>query len=517
MTKISKIISAAERIVVSPTSDLVRIKAEILVSKNAVRRVSNMLRTYVLINYKSQQYIADNHIINHSYQSAIYRKDHSEETGLSTIQHLLFLLSHSRKDKKSLSFFYVDQSWEDNKEGSAGPLNQIHAKSCSNMNEFNCHPEEPLQLNAFESMEKTRDRFFGCILGGAVGDALGAPVEFMQRDEIILRFGAEGIHKFALSFGGIGTITDDTQMTLFTAEGLIRGWVHQCFYGTADYGSITSHAYLRWLQTQGETLSCDIDFAADEQGWLIQQTELHNRRAPGITCISSLKSMTSLGRLAMNESKGCGGVMRVAPVGLFASRLSDQLSAHDCFRLGADLAALTHGHPTGYLTAGVLSVLILLLVSGESLRDALSHGRKILVEMPNHEETLRALDLAVELASTNTPTEKAINQLGRGWIAEEALAISIYCALVCKNLEQGVILAVNHDGDSDSTGAITGNLLGALHGIKSIPEEWLNQLELGDVLREVADDLFSFRNWDIGSTGKNSALNQNIWWKYPGF
>ena len=365
--------------------------------------------------------------------------------------------------------------------------------------------------------EKIRERFLGCLLGGAAGDALGAPVEFMQRNEIIAHFGAEGIVNFALSFGGIGTITDDTQMTLFTAEGLIRGWVHQCFYGTADYGSITSHAYMRWLQTQGETPSCDIDFAADEQGWLIEQSKLHNRRAPGITCISSLKSMTALGELAANESKGCGGVMRVAPVGLFASQLRDQLSAEDCFRLGANLAALTHGHPTGYLTAGVFSVLILLLVSGESLNDALSHGRKILVEMPNHEETLRALDLAVELASSNTPTEKAINKLGRGWIAEEALAIAIYCSLVCENFKQGVALAVNHDGDSDSTGAITGNLLGALHGIKSIPEEWLNQLELVDVLREVADDLFSFRNWDIGSTGKNRALNQNIWWKYPGF
>lgn len=365
--------------------------------------------------------------------------------------------------------------------------------------------------------EKIRERFLACLLGGAAGDALGAPVEFMQRNEIISRFGAAGIENFALSFGGIGTITDDTQMTLFTAEGLIRGWVHQCFYGTADYAAITSHAYLRWLQTQGDTPSCDIDFAADEQGWLFSQANLHHRRAPGITCISSLKSMTSLGDLATNESKGCGGVMRVAPVGLFAAQLHDQLSANDCFLLGSNLAALTHGHPTGYLTAGFFSVLIFFLVRGESLNDALSHGRKILVEMPNHEETLRALDLAVELASTNTPSEKAIIQLGRGWIAEEALAISIYCALVCENFKQGVVLAVNHDGDSDSTGAITGNLLGALHGIKAIPEEWLNQLELADVLSEVADDLFSFRNWDIGPIGKNSELNQKIWWKYPGF
>src|SRR2546426_12819573 len=113
--------------------------------------------------------------------------------------------------------------------------------------------------------------------------------------------------------------------------------------------------------------------------------------------------------------------------------------------------------------------------------------------------------------------DEAIARLGQGWIAEEALAISIYCALVARNLKQGVVLAVNHDGDSDSTGSIAGNLLGAMHGAKGIPKEWLESLELREVISELAEDLYAFRDWEIGEYSKNEELNQRIWRKYPGF
>ena len=115
------------------------------------------------------------------------------------------------------------------------------------------------------------------------------------------------------------------------------------------------------------------------------------------------------------------------------------------------------------------------------------------------------------------PHEEAIARLGQGWIAEEALAISIYCALVARNFKHGVILAVNHDGDSDSTGAIVGNLLGAMHGVKTIPAEWLEPLELRDVITELAEDLYAFKDWAIGEYSDNEELNQRIWRKYPGF
>jgi len=360
-------------------------------------------------------------------------------------------------------------------------------------------------------------RFEGCLLGGAVGDALGAPVEFMKRNEILRRFGPKGIVAYVPAYGGLGTITDDTQMTLFTAEGLLRGWVRGCFKGITTYPGVTAHAYLRWLQTQGERSRCKIDYGADEPGWLFQQRALHHRRAPGNTCLSALRAMPSFGEPARNDSKGCGGVMRVAPVGLFAWHFRNKQSPQEVFNLGTELAALTHGHPTGQLTGGVLAVLTLALADGATLPDALTTAKACLRREPGHEETLDAIELAEELATGDMPHVEAIARLGQGWIAEEALAIAIYCALVARNFKHGVILAVNHDGDSDSTCAIAGNLLGAMHGAKAIPDEWLEPLELRDVITELADDLYAYRDWEIGEYVENDALNQRIWQKYPGF
>ena len=90
-----------------------------------------------------------------------------------------------------------------------------------------------------------RSGFRGCLLGGAVGDALGGAVEFMRLGQIRQRFGPGGIRDYAGAYGRVGAITDDTQMTLFTAEGLIRGLVRERCQGTTDYSSVVANAYLR--------------------------------------------------------------------------------------------------------------------------------------------------------------------------------------------------------------------------------------------------------------------------------
>jgi len=94
-----------------------------------------------------------------------------------------------------------------------------------------------------------------------------------------------------------------------------------------------------------------------------------------------------------------------------------------------------------------------------------------------------------------------VEALGEGWIAEEALAIGLFCALVARDFEHGVLLAVNHGGDSDSTGSIAGNLLGLVYGEAGIPDRWLRRLELREVVAQVADDL-----WDcFGDPAKPRA------------
>jgi ADP-ribosylglycohydrolase len=358
-------------------------------------------------------------------------------------------------------------------------------------------------------------RFRGCLLGGAVGDALGAPVEFLGRSEILERFGPDGITAYAPAYGGLGRITDDTQMTLFTAEGLLRAHVRGTYRGGASYRGVTAHAYARWLRTQSIEPARALATHELESGWLYQQPELHDRRGPGNTCLEALRTMQSPGDLARNDRKGCGGVMRVAPVGLFTWNDGEPQDPRRAFGLATELAALTHGHPTGSLTAGVLAVLVLALVDGATLEDALGVARAILLDQPGHDETLQALDKARALAAAGMARHAAIAQLGQGWLAEEALAIAIYCALVAEDLREGVVLAVNHDGDSDSTGALAGNLLGAMHGADAIPPEWLAPLELRDVITEIADDLHAYRGWPLGE-GADPHASERIWRKYPG-
>ena len=360
-----------------------------------------------------------------------------------------------------------------------------------------------------------RQRFLGCLLGGAVGDALGAPVEFMKRSEILRRFGPDGITAYAPAYGGLGTITDDTQMTLFTAEGLLRGWVRGAFRGITSYPGVVAHAYLRWLQTQGERSMCDIAFTGQNPGWLIGQGALHARRAPGNTCVLALREMTELGAPARNDSKGCGGVMRMAPVGLFAQRFAQPPQV--TFDLGTELAALTHGHPTGALTAGVFAVLIQAACGGASWANALDLAKACLRAAPDYHETLVAIERAEFLAASGRAPHEAIAELGQGWVAEEALAIAIYCTLVSTDFMHGIVLAVNHDGDSDSTGAMVGNLLGAMHGVDAIPASLLAQLELREVIAELAGDLYDVPGLNVGEYSTDQELNQRILNKYPGF
>jgi ADP-ribosylglycohydrolase len=360
-----------------------------------------------------------------------------------------------------------------------------------------------------------RERFRGCLLGGAVGDALGAPVEFMSHAEILRTFGSGGITGYVPTYGGIGRITDDTQLTLFTAEGLLRAWVRGCVKGVASVPDLTRQAYLRWLRTQHEGPVPTVDARVPLDGWLIRHRQLHSRRDPGNTCLGALRDARVHEGPARNNSKGCGGVMRMAPVGLFLWMPETNQAPRHAFQLATELAAITHGHPTGQLAAGAFAVLILGLVDGAGLPEAIAIAKAELVRHAHHEETLRAIEQAEILARSDLSQAAALGNLGHGWVAEEALATSIYCALVAPSFREAVRLAIHHDGDSDTTGSITGNLCGALHGVSAIPEEWLEPLELRHVITEIADDLHDYRDWDLGGHSKTATLNARIWGKYP--
>jgi ADP-ribosyl-[dinitrogen reductase] hydrolase len=350
-----------------------------------------------------------------------------------------------------------------------------------------------------------RSRFRGCLLGGAVADALGAPVEFMDLEEILRIFGEQGICGYAPAYGKLGAITDDTQMTLFTAEAVLSAHLASALQSQEpDFFRAGAASYARWLMTQENSRL--ISSGNQKVSWLLQQKKLFTRRAPGTTCLSALQASRGKVSRANNESKGCGGVMRIAPLGMyFAHSLNRERNREhvlsNLFATGKDLAAITHGHPSGFLSAGTLAVIVSLVLTGTSLADAIQAAKEFLRQHPSHKETLAAVEKAEALAKSRPRDRAALRELGKGFVAEEALAIGIYCALGAKNFEDGIILAVNHSGDSDSTGTITGNLLGAAAGVEAIPDRWLAPLELRSTIEAIADDLAAFPDWRLRSEG----------------
>ncbi|MFI6333888.1 ADP-ribosylglycohydrolase family protein [Streptomyces sp. NPDC050535] len=333
-----------------------------------------------------------------------------------------------------------------------------------------------------------RARVRGCLLGGAIGDALGYPVEFDSLERIRTTHGAQGVTGLVPDGDGVlGRVSDDTQMTLFTVEGIQQAHARERLKGIGGgWSRLVRWAYGRWLDTQTKTGP-----DSDVHGGLAAQSWLYARRAPGNACLSGLQHqdfvpdpMAELGPPGPvnSASKGCGAVMRSAPFGL------TRTSAGTAFGMAARCAQMTHGHPTGYYASGALAAIVTHLVSGDSLEGAVLRTLRLLARHPGHEETTAALTRALDLASEGAPSAERLESLGAGWIAEEALAIGVYSALATPEVTDALLLSVNHSGDSDSTGSLCGNLLGALHGDHGLPHEWLERIEGRTTITVLADD-----------------------------
>ncbi|MBE7708334.1 MAG: ADP-ribosylglycohydrolase family protein [Cyanobacteria bacterium SIG27] len=322
-------------------------------------------------------------------------------------------------------------------------------------------------------------RFEGCLLGGAIGDALGAPIEFSKYIGIQKEFGKKGVQGFE-SFQGFKTdITDDTQMTMFTADGLISS------SDTQNEEIILKHifeSYKKWIITQESK-----NIPKNTKGWLANNDKLYSRRSPGVTCISSIKS-GAYGSMEcpINDKKGSGGLMRVAPIGLKYYK-----DPEFAFKIACKCAAMTHGNPDGFLPAGVFAGIIAYLTQGEDLNTAILKASEILIKYKNHQNTLEKITFAKQQLDIDSKDPFAIAKIGKGWVADEALGIAIYCALKYENdFTNGIIASINHGGDSDTTGAITGNILGAKLGAETIPENWIKNICLSDEIKMLSSDLF---------------------------
>lgn len=350
-----------------------------------------------------------------------------------------------------------------------------------------------------------RSRFRGCLLGGAVGDALGYPIEFQNETEIFRRFGNSGIRELSQA-GKPALISDDTQMTLFAAEGIMIGDVWA--------------AYREWLGTQGDVSRMD---PSHPKTRLFGVPRLHARRAPGNTCLSAIRDNAHGGSFLkpLNNSKGCGTVMRAAPYGLCVNAAhaygDGQIGVYKKASLDA---VLTHGHPMAILSSNALAQVIYAIA-----QHGTSPGSRLetVLEDPNvvhapaaavtpagaacEKEFAAGVRKAVRLALDDSVSDLAgIHALGAGWVAEEAFFIAAFCAVrYQEDFAAAIRASVNHSGDSDSTGAICGNILGAWLGEDAVREAFdLRDLELADEILRVADELYDYQD-NLGTSPSAAA------------
>lgn len=351
----------------------------------------------------------------------------------------------------------------------------------------------------------------GCLLGGAIGDALGYQIEFKQgiRDKQVTRFE----HDF-------GIISDDTQMMLFTANALLWRYTRGVCRGiTMPSAESVRHGYLDWLDTQTDQR------AHESISWIKEIPELNRRRAPGNTCLSALLSTlhdNQIGTIAkpINNSKGCGTVMRIAPCGVMTE------DPHEAGKLAAECAAITHGHPLAIIPSYVCAAMISLLIHHNATIEKavmtslnlIRKNRKLfnvkahVFEKDDIDVFVDLITKAIDLSKQNVTDTDAIKMLGQGWVADEALAIAIYaCLKYSDSFEDAVICAVNHDGDSDSTGVIAGNIIGAALGVSKIPPYYADRVELKNVILEISDDIIKAKDESFDIYQDNKWLQKYLY------
>jgi ADP-ribosylglycohydrolase len=307
-----------------------------------------------------------------------------------------------------------------------------------------------LTLNAGDRLEETA---LGMIYGVALGDALGAPVEFEMLSRIREEYGPRGIQELPEP----ARFTDDTQLTLALAEALVAA-------GHLDLGAVME--------------AVSREFVA----WLHSQEDPRNVRSPGGSCLYGARQLAAGApwwQSGKPNSKGCGAAMRVAPVGYLYQHDLPKLR-----RVAADTAIATHHHPAAQVAA-VAAAFLVKLALDRMPPEGFVAALKGEISGQN-----RSVDLALkrlEEALAMTSSDAALEHIGEGWVAEEAVLAALYCFLQAPGDFRMVIrLGANTQGDSDSIASIAGGISGAFLGIEALPRDWVARIEKSAYLADVA-------------------------------
>jgi len=299
-----------------------------------------------------------------------------------------------------------------------------------------------------------KSKFRGALLGTAVGDALGAPVEGRSMEKVRSVYGEEKVWTMVN-----GRYTDDTEMMIGVAESLIR---------------------IRGFN------------GADMARTFIQNFDVKRGYGPGST--GALRMIregenwdTASKKLFGGEgSYGNGAAMRIAPVGLFYYDDTDALR-----EAAYKSSMITHSHELGKEGAALQAFAVALAVRGQ--KEGMLSELEAFVQNNVYKEKIRLIGLLLEKAP---PTKKeVIAKLGNGMAAFNSVPTAIHSFLHAGSFEEGVVSAVSLGGDTDTIGAMSGAISGAYYGDSAIPREWVKQLEAGEkgksYIRMLAEKLYN--------------------------
>lgn len=298
-----------------------------------------------------------------------------------------------------------------------------------------------------------QNRYRGALLGLAVGDALGMPLEFMPPGTFTPITGLIGGGRFNLS---PGQWTDDTSMALCLAESLI----HCTEFSPADQ----MDRYARWYK-EGYLSSTGTCFDIGNT----VRTALDSYIRTGQPVAGSKNSRTA----------GNGSIMRLAPVPLrYAANPRLAIS------LAADSSRTTHAAAETVDGCRYLAALIIGALLGQNKVTLLTNHYSPLLEGWSRPLSTKIADIAAgSYKSKNPPAIR-----GTGYVVD-SLEAALWAFYHSNNFAQGALLAVNLGGDADTTGAVYGQLAGAYYGANDIPAVWLAELYQRDYIEELADKL----------------------------
>jgi ADP-ribosylglycohydrolase len=322
-------------------------------------------------------------------------------------------------------------------------------------------------------MKVSKEYFRGCLLGGATADA-------------------KGYHEHA---GGKNLISDNTQLTSFTLDGLVWADDRAIKRGVYAYIPCLFYSYQKWYYTQTGNLA-DKSYEFILKGEILDWEELFTRRGTGETSMIALEG--SIGnkfgtiKNRINNSKGCGSVIRVAPIGMYFWKNEEM-----AFRIGAESGALTHGHTDAILASGFYAAFIANLIAGLPMTESIGRALRRLKDHPGHENCSGLIDEAVELGTGARPVIKCMEEIGEGFTADEAAALAVFlCLRFSDDFDGAVKAATTFSGNKHSIPPLAGNALGAYLGMSAIPHKWIDKVELYDLIVHGSDIMLERMDMD---------------------